>query len=143
MNPEHLLFLTPLLPVGIIFLVSRTSGWRTLALRYPLRGAVPRAQVWMGYGVFRGWIGYNGGIIIASDSAGLYLRGMPVLLSWCHAPIFIPWPEVTEIHREGGLLTSAFRIETRAAPEVHFALRPWTFDAIRDKARAAGVPGEY
>jgi hypothetical protein len=97
----------------------------------------------MGYGVFRGWIGYNGGIIVASDAAGLYLRGMPLLLSWCHAPIFIPWPEVTHIRREGGLLTDVFQIETRAAPEVHFALRSSTFDAIRDDARAAGVPGEY
>ncbi len=123
-NPDFLLFfLAPLLPFGIIFLISRTSGWQTLALQYPLRGPAPPAKLWMGYGEFRGWIGYNGGIIGASDSAGLYLREMPVVLSWCHAPIFIPWSEVTAIHREGGLLTSAFRIETRAAPERHPSLR--------------------
>jgi hypothetical protein len=137
------LVLTPLLPVGLIYLISRTSGWQTLAARYPLRGTFPEPKVRMGYGVFRGWIGYNGGIVVASDAAGLYLRAMPVVLSFCHDPIFLPWSEVTRISRESGLLSRGYRIRTAQAPEVRFALRPSTFDAVRGDARAAGVAGDY
>jgi hypothetical protein len=140
MNPA---VLTPLIPVGAIYLISRTSGWQTLAGCYPLRGEFPRPKVWMGYGVFRGWIGYNGAIIVASDAMGLYMRATPILLSFCHDPIFIPWSEVTQITKEGGLLSQGYRITTRQAPEVRFALRSGTFDAVRDDARAAGVAGDY
>jgi hypothetical protein len=140
MNP---LILTPLLPVGIIYFFSRTSGWQTLAEHYPLRGSFPKPKVWMGYGVFHGWIGYNGGIVVASDEAGLYLRAMPVVLSFCHDPIFIPWTEVTRIVKEEGLLAQGYRIMTVKAPDVRFALRPSTFDAVREDARAAGVSGDY
>jgi hypothetical protein len=87
MNP---LILTPLLPVGLIYGFSRVSGWQTLVERYPLRGPFPKPKVRLGYGVFRGWIGYNGGILVASDAAGLYLRAMPIVLSFCHDPI--TWP---------------------------------------------------
>ena len=138
-----LLILTPLLPVGIIFLISRTSGWQTLARCYPLRGTFPKPKVVLGYGVFRGWIGYNGGIIVGSDAAGLYLRAMPVVLSFCHDPIFIPWSEVTSIDKEGGVLSPRYRITTFRAPEVRFALRSSTFHAVREDARTAGVAGDY
>lgn len=135
--------LAPLFPVALIFLFSRTSGWQTLARRYPLRGAFPGPKVRMGFGVFRGWIGYNGGIVVASDSGGLYLRAMPVVLSFCHDPIYIPWSEVTRIEKEDGALLGGYRIVTAQAPEVRFALRPSTFDAVRRDARAAGVEGQY
>lgn len=137
------LILTPLLPVVTIFLISRVSGWQTLARHYPLRGEFPRPRVRLGYGVFRGWIGYNGGIVVASDAAGLYLRAMPIVLSFCHDPIFIPWTEVTQVTREDGLLSSGFRIATSQAPQVRFALRPSTFEAVRQDARSAGVGGDY
>ncbi len=137
------LILTPLLPVGIIYVIARTSGWQTLAARYPLQIPFPTPKVRMGYGVFRGWIGYNGGIIVASDAAGLYLRAMPFVLSWCHDPIFIPWSDVTQISRDRGLLSDGFRIETIQAPDVQFALRPSTFEAVRADARAARVAGDY
>jgi hypothetical protein len=93
----------------------------------------------MGYGVFRGWIGYNGGIVVASDYSGLYLRAMPVLLSFCHDPIYIPWSDVLRIEWEDGLLSDGYRIVTALAPEVRFALRSSTFDAVREDAQAAGV----
>jgi hypothetical protein len=93
----------------------------------------------MGYGVFRGWIGYNGGIVVASDYRGLYLRAMPVLLSFCYDPIYIPWSEILRIEREDGLLWNGYRIVTVLAPDVRFALGSSTFDAVRDDAQTAGV----
>jgi hypothetical protein len=139
----HPAILTPLIPIGLVYLFSRASGWQTLAEHYPLRGPFPKPRVWLGYGVFRGWIGYNGGIVIASDGAGLYLRAMPIVLSFCHDPIFIPWTEVTRIVRDDGLLSQGYRIMTARAPDVRFTLRPSTFAAVRDDARAAGVAGDY
>lgn len=139
----NLLFLLPLLPVATIYIISRASGWQSLAACYPLQGTFPTPKVRLGYGVFRGWIGYNGAIILASDAAGLYLRAMPIVLSFCHDPIFIPWSEVTEIRKEGGLLSEGYRIVTRKAPDVRFALRSSTFDAARRDAKMARVAGDY
>lgn len=140
MNPA---LLTALIPVGAIYLISRTSGWQTLAECYPLRGTMPQPKVRMGYGVFRGWMGYNGAIVVSSDASGLYLRAMPVVLSFCHDPINIPWSEVTSICRERSILSDRYQITTRQAPEVRFALLEGTFDAVRGDARAAGVVGAY
>jgi hypothetical protein len=141
-----LLLLLPalLLAPALIVVFSRVSGWRTLAQRYPLRGSRPPARVRMGYGVFRGWIGYNGGLILSVDARGLYLAAMPVVLSFCHPPIFIPWSEIEWIRRARMLrFITVYRIGTRQAPEVSFALRARTFVRIRDDARRAGVPGDY
>lgn len=94
------LILAPLLIVflaAITFLISRISGWNSLAQKYPLRATFPKPKIWLGYGVLRGWIGYNGGVIVASDSRGLYLRAIPIILSFCQAPIFIPWSEIRAI----------------------------------------------
>ena len=131
------------LPGLIIFVFSRVSGWRTLANHYPGEGDRPRPLTRLGYGVFRSWIGYNGGIVVSANEKGLYLRGTPILLSFCHAPIFIPWAQVSLIRERGGILAVGYEIRTRRAPEVDFALRPGTFAVIREHARAAGVPGEY
>jgi hypothetical protein len=114
-----------------------------LAKRYPLRGPFPKPKKWFGYGVFRGWVGYNGAIIVASDPGGLYLRGMPVLLSLCHPPISIPWSEVQEIVPPSVRFGGAYRIRTVQAPEVDFGLRPGTFAAVREDAKRAGVPGSH
>jgi hypothetical protein len=133
-----------LLAPTLIVVFSRLSGWQTLARRYPLRGSRPPARVRMGYGVFRGWIGYNGGLILSVDARGLYLAAMPVVLSFCHPPIFIPWSEIEWIRRDRMLgFITVYRIRTRQAPEVNFALRSRTFVRIRDDARRAGVAGDY
>jgi hypothetical protein len=131
------------LPAALIFLFSRYGGWSTLAERYPLHGPFPKPKTRFGFGVFRGWVGYNGGIIVASDESGLYLRAMPVILSFCHPPIYIPWSEIQEIEPPSGRFGGGYRIHTVQAPQVDFALRPGTFDLIREDAKRAGVPGNY
>jgi hypothetical protein len=131
------------IPGAIICLLSRYGGWSSLAERYPLRGPFPRPKTRFGFGVFRRWVGYNGAIIVASDPGGLYLRGWPVLLSFCHAPIYIPWSEVQEVEPLSGRFDGGYRIRTAQAPEVEFALRPQTFALVREDAKRAGVPGSY
>ena len=128
---------------GIIFFSSRYSGWHTLATRYPLRTAFPAPKDRYGYAVFRGWVGYNGGIIVACDARGLYLRAMPVILSFCHAPIHIPWTEIRSIESRSGFWSGGYRLHILRATEIEFALRFLTFAAIRDDAKRAGVAGNY
>ncbi len=128
---------------AIVFLISRVSGWSTLGQKYPLRATFPKPKIWLGYAVLRGWIGYNGGIIVASDSRGLYLRAMPIILSFCRAPIFSPWSEIRAIEACSRFFRKAYRIRAVRAPEVDIALRPGTFELIQADAKGAGVPGEY
>lgn len=136
--------LTLLASAGVLVAISRYSGWNLLAEHYPGTGDFPPPAKWLGYGVFRGWVGYNGGIVVASDWQGLYLRGMPVILSFCHRRIFIPWTDVSSIEKKSGWWgRTIYAIRTRRAPEVDFALRPGTFDVVREDAHRAGVAGEY
>jgi len=130
-------------PVLLIFALSRVAGWPALADRYPAPGERPRALVRMGYGVFRGWIGYNGGLVVSADERGLFLAAMPVVLSWCHAPVFIPWSEIREIRPRRHLWARLLEIHTAGAPEVDMALHSGTFAPVRRFAAAASVPGEY
>ena len=141
--PAFLVPLVVLIPVGVMVALSRYSGWNLLAEHYPGTGDSPRPSKWMGYGVFRGWLGYNGGIVVASDARGLYLRGMPIIMSFCHRRIFIPWPDVVGIERRSTWSGEVYAIRTRRASEVDLALRPSTFAVVRDDANSAGVPGEY
>lgn len=143
-SPAFVLPLTLLVSATVIVLISRFSGWNLLAEHYPATGDFPRPSKWLGYGVFKGWLGYNGGIVVASDARGLYLRAMPIILSFCHRRIFIPWTDITAIERKRGWWgRTIFAVRTRRAPEVGFALRPGTFAVVRDDARRADVPGEY
>ncbi|MCI0527191.1 MAG: hypothetical protein L0Y56_07090 [Nitrospira sp.] len=132
-----------LLPFTLIFIFSRISGWNELAEKYPVRRPGPYPRKWLGYGVFRGWIGYNGGMVISSDHQGLYLSAMPIILSFCHKPIFIPWSEIREIRKRSRWFGSGYEIHTLRAPHVDFLLRPGTFNFVKDRATSAGVPGDY
>jgi hypothetical protein len=120
--------------------LARLSGWRTLAARYPGGDSAPAPRTRFGYGVFRGWIGYNGGLIVAADLRGLYISAMPILLAPWHPPIFIPWEEITEIRGRRIFWSRCFGIRMRGAPEIDFALRRRTFELVRADAQRAHVP---
>src|SRR5512137_495641 len=139
MFTKELFFLLPLLfalliAPAVIFLLSRVSGWRTLADRYPCHEPMPVPRKLFGYGVFRKWIGYNGAFMVAGNYRGLYLFPLPVLLSFCHKPILIPWSEITMIRVRKVWKSEAFEIHTRRAPELDFALQKGTFEFIRESA---------
>ena len=128
------------MPAFVIFLVSR-AGWSEMAETYPGVEAKPAAKTRFGYGSIRGWIGYKGALIVTSDARGLHLATWPVLLSWCHAPVFIPWSEVVEVQERRIFFVAVQEIVTRRTAHLRFALRSGTFALVRDDARAAGVRG--
>jgi hypothetical protein len=131
------------LPVGLLYLLSRLAGWPILAARYPAYRPPPRPRHWLGSGVFRGWIGYNGGLVVSANACGLYLSTLPGLLSCFHAPVFIPWSEIHAIRKGRRFWATVYEIHTQRAPEVDFALRTKTFTFVRAHAMRAGVPGDY
>ena len=128
------------MPAFIIFLVSR-AGWSEMAETYPGVDSKPATKTRFGYGSMRGWIGYKGALIVTSDPRGLHLATWPVLLSWCHAPVFLPWTEVVEVKDRRIFGMGVHELVTRRTPHLRFALRPRTFALVRDDARAAGVRG--
>ena len=132
--------LTLLVPVAIMPVLARAGGWTILAQRYPESAPMPPPKTRFGYGVFAGWVGYNGALVVASDRSGLFLRVWP-LLSWAHPPVFIPWTEVERVEHPRRFAVRLHEIHVRRAPEVRFALRDRTYGLVRDDAVAARVPG--
>lgn len=90
--------------LGVFFVQSCVSGWMGLAKRFRFRGPLPKMA-------FRWQMGAmgptrNGCLSISADRDGLLLA-MPRWLSLAHAPLFIPWCELT-VHAEEVSLTDGF-----------------------------------
>jgi hypothetical protein len=138
--------LVVLAPLAVLLFVlvllgalSRLSGWSRLADAYPGRAQAARPRRRWGYAVFRGWIGYNGCLVVAADERGMDIAGMPLLLTFGHPPIYIPWSEVIQIRWRRILWMPCYGIRTRRAPEVDFALHRRTFEFVRPQALRAQI----
>lgn len=77
---------------GILFVISRVSGWSRLAERYAASGPAP-SKVHRFRSARFGWPGYNNCLTIGGDMRGLYLAMFPVLRQG-HTPLYIPWHDV-------------------------------------------------
>lgn len=119
--------------------VALLSGWRRLAEAYPCPGGCPKPRYWLGSMVFRGWMGYNNGVIVSADGQALHLTAMPVVLSPTHPPIAIPWSEILEIREARRWFGTLYEVSTRRLPDLRWGLRPRAFERVRAAAVAAGV----
>ena len=81
--------------LGGVLLLSYASGWRTLAAQYrsdlPFTGRTWRLRSARLRG---GMVRYNGMLTVGVNPAGLYIAVLPPL-RFGHAPLFIPWSDVT------------------------------------------------
>ena len=126
-------------PILAIFLISRLGGWSQLARAYPRTEPAPKALTRFGYGAFHFWVGYNGGLIVSADETGLFVSTWPLLLSWCHAPVFIPWNHITEARAGRRIGSVYYTLELNDLPGLGFSLRSGTFNRVRPFLVAGGV----
>lgn len=127
-------------PFATLFAISRVGGWSRLAARYPAAGPAPKPLTSFGYGAMRGWVGYNGGLIIAADDAGLHVSTWRFLLSWCHPPVFIPWSQIADLRARKRLWANYYRLDLKGAPDVDFALSAGDVGLLRSRLEQAGIP---
>ncbi len=127
------------MPVIVIYTISRL-GWNRLAARYPRATAAPAPLTVFGYGCLNGWVGYNGGLVIGADDAGLHLSTWPGLLSWCHPPVFIPWSQVVDARARRRWWKMYYTLELKGAPEIDLALSATDLRLVRPWLDKACVP---
>lgn len=78
--------------IALSFGLASVSGWRDLARSYEAGGPATGKAYWMQSGQL-GVAGYGGVLVIHTTSAGIRLATWPVVLF--HAPLFIPWHDIT------------------------------------------------
>lgn len=102
LNYMPLLF--PVFWVFIAMLISRISGWSTLAEVYSYDGSF-EGKRWRFVSARMRWmVGYNNALTIGSNSKGLYLATF-VLLRPGHRDLFIPWHDISTRILRGKLMT--------------------------------------
>lgn len=78
------------------FVLSRATGWRSLAERFPARPPATDAERGL-TSITLGSLGnYNNCVLWASDEEGLHLR-LPPVFNLFHPAMTIPWGEVARI----------------------------------------------
>jgi hypothetical protein len=101
--------------IGASILMAR-GNWSALAQSYRLTG--PFAGVrWKAQDIaYVGGEGYENGLIVGTDSRGLYLASAWVFRAG-HPPLLIPWSNISATVQEGFLSTSIV-FHFRAVPSV-------------------------
>lgn len=128
MNPSVLIPLlivvfVPTLLVGIMYALSRLSGWREFSRRWPRQPVEPGAQRGLTSIMFPPMLSYNNCIYFAIDDHHLHIRMMPVF-SMYHPPMSIPWAEVTRIETSVGPFKMLARLRIGGHDERTLYVRP-------------------
>jgi hypothetical protein len=77
---------------GVVFLLSRLSGWSEIAKRFPGTKNPTGTRHGMVTGMV-GWISYRNVLIVHNAPEGLHVVPFK-LFTIGHPPIFIPWSEI-------------------------------------------------
>ncbi len=102
--------------VAVVRLIAR-FGWRSLAMAYPLdRAAFEGERITMQTALLRRWVSYKKSITFTASREGVMLTIHP-FFKFGHAPILLPWSELT-ITQETRMLMKMIRLEPRRAPQV-------------------------
>lgn len=129
----------PILLVGFWFGVSQLlaslSGWRELAQKYGVGSVSSFTRKTTGGRI--GGVAYNGCLVVGANAEGVALSVL-LLFRPGHAPIFVPWAELS-MGAEGSV-AGATRLRFRAAPQVTLELPEIVADWLRSAAPSAAPP---
>jgi hypothetical protein len=83
----------PIFWMGVVYLVSRLSGWSSLAKRYP--ATRPASGQYFGWssGRISRFSNYNHSINVTISSTGVHLETV-FFFKFGHAPVFLPWDAI-------------------------------------------------
>lgn len=127
---------------AVAWVCSRLAAWPALARAYPASPGDRPQELSYGSAVFRGWVAYNNALRVGASERGLYVATLPVLLSWCHPAVFIPWSDIVEV-REAAVWPARFGPDACLVlgrlPGFAFRLRARPYRLIRPRLSAARV----
>ena len=118
---------------GMLWALSRLSGWHRLERAYPATAPSDGTRFGFQYVEFRWRMSYNGCATVTSGPTSLRLSLIPGF-HWSHPPILIPWEEIhATLGRRLGyrVATLSFKRE----PAVRVTLSRRTFERV---AQASG-----
>jgi hypothetical protein len=120
---------------GACHLVAVVGGWKSLADSYASTDTFEGKQLWWRHGRFNHSIGYNGCLNLGAGARGLHLSVM-VLFRLGHAPLLIPWSDITLSESRFWLVKSTTFSFSRV-PTVQLHLRPTLAQKL---LQSPGVP---
>ncbi|MGE3247441.1 MAG: hypothetical protein AB7F96_09355 [Beijerinckiaceae bacterium] len=104
----------PLFFAGVVYLVSRLSGWKSLAERFPAAGPPQGEPCTWASARLRYIAGYNRSLIVHVSARGIHMQPM-LLFRTGHEPVFIPWEAVEEVRERGLSLFPAVDVRISGA----------------------------
>ena len=110
---------------GVCFLLSRLSGWVSLAQHFRFKQSFPAERKHFRSGMV-GWVGYRSCLTVGINHEGLYLAVMP-LFAIGSPPLFIPWRNVTGIKKGGRFFFMEEGIIVVGNPHITTVRIPWQF----------------
>ena len=119
--------------IGVIFIVSRLSGWGSLSRAFGVSKGAPRGSSedrfnWVS-ARFRYRMRYNSCLNVGVSAEGLYLRVL-LMMRIGHAPIFIPWSAVKNIYLDKLFLVNRAELTVKLPDHTVHTI---TFENLRDR----------
>jgi hypothetical protein len=122
----------PLFWSGIVFFISRLSGWSSMAETYTYHEP-HAAQCYSGQSaILRLTSSYKGVLKICADDQGLYFSVM-FLFRPGHSPFFVPWGEISGT-KKNYFLYNVVDLRFQRTPNLPFRIYRRTADRLRDVA---------
>jgi hypothetical protein len=126
LTPQIALLLLPFflyLPLAVFAVLSVIGGWRRLARQFRAPKNFKSGQLFRWQNAQVGGVNFNNSLNVRVASEGLHLS-MPILFSFMHPPLLIPWIEIKAARQRKLLFRSALlltigqpKIVTIAFPE--------------------------
>ena len=114
---------------GTCYLLSKMSGWQTLAEKYAARGLYSgETQSWQSGRM--GFCSYRNCLTVGVNHQGLYLAVMPIF-ALVATPLLIPWHAVSALARKKIFFMTYTEITVEFPPVVTLQLYGSFFDRIR------------